>query len=350
MDEFQALSIDQLPTKSELLPTDRIVVGEGEEAKVITWADLKAELPKDIFLESASFDPPTQVLTLTLVGGSEVTVDLGYLKDQYTAGAGMQLTTNEFSVKAKGVGLPMLADEVTSLIASKALASDLAAHIADAVRHITAAERTAWNAKEPAISPKNTAFNVNFETNAANIKTNGTASAGTLNKVARADHIHGSDPTKANLSGSASQILLGDGSTMPAPPETVFTPSLEGTTTVGVGTYATRVGRVSRIGSHVLISVYIDITYTTMPTGNMLLLRGVPINLRNLADDVNPGGTLIPISYLVSTLRGAYVYSYQVNTLGLAVVPQSGSVRTLTSADVDGNRISFHFAQTFFAK
>jgi hypothetical protein len=46
---------------------------------------------------------------------------------------------------------------------------------------------------------KNTAFNQNFETSTANIKMNGTVSVGALDTIARADHIHASDTTKANL-------------------------------------------------------------------------------------------------------------------------------------------------------
>lgn len=49
---------------------------------------------------------------------------------------------------------------------------------------------------EPVISTKNTAFNVNFETTATNIKINGTQSLGSLSTVARADHIHPADTTK----------------------------------------------------------------------------------------------------------------------------------------------------------
>lgn len=42
------------------------------------------------------------------------------------------------------------ATTVTNLIAGKAAQADLTAHIADAVKHITAAERAAWNAKASA--------------------------------------------------------------------------------------------------------------------------------------------------------------------------------------------------------
>lgn len=47
-------------------------------------------------------------------------------------------------------------------------------------------------------SSQNTAFNKNFETTTSNIKMNGTASVGSLSTVARADHIHPSDTSKAN--------------------------------------------------------------------------------------------------------------------------------------------------------
>lgn len=52
---------------------------------------------------------------------------------------------------------------------------------------------------EPAFT-KNTAFNKNFETNAANIKINGTAAVGTSSNVARADHVHPTDTTRAAAS------------------------------------------------------------------------------------------------------------------------------------------------------
>lgn len=45
---------------------------------------------------------------------------------------------------------------------------------------------------------KNTAFNKNFETSVANIKPNGTAAVGTSSNVARADHVHPTDETRAS--------------------------------------------------------------------------------------------------------------------------------------------------------
>lgn len=54
--------------------------------------------------------------------------------------------------------------------------------------------------KEPVINTKNTAFNVNFETTATNIKMNGFQHLGSLTTVARADHVHPADTTKVATS------------------------------------------------------------------------------------------------------------------------------------------------------
>lgn len=52
--------------------------------------------------------------------------------------------------------------------------------------------------KEPSIT-KNTGFNLALETSTTNIKMNGAVSVGSLSTIARADHIHPSDTTKANV-------------------------------------------------------------------------------------------------------------------------------------------------------
>lgn len=56
---------------------------------------------------------------------------------------------------------------------------------------------TGINAIQPVAA--NTAFNKNFETSSINIKMDGTPTVGTLDTLARADHIHPSDTTKAAL-------------------------------------------------------------------------------------------------------------------------------------------------------
>lgn len=61
--------------------------------------------------------------------------------------------------------------------------------------------------KQPLIEQK-TAFNEDFETNSSNIKMNGTASAGTSQNVARADHTHPSDTSKLSTSGNASDVYV----------------------------------------------------------------------------------------------------------------------------------------------
>ena len=81
-----------------------------------------------------------------------------------------------------------------------------------------------WNGKEPAIT-KNSAFNANFDTTAAHIKMNGKQSVGSLSTVARADHVHPTDTSRAaashthtvsnitDLTATASEINVLDGIT-----------------------------------------------------------------------------------------------------------------------------------------
>lgn len=54
--------------------------------------------------------------------------------------------------------------------------------------------------KEPIISAKGTAFNRNFGTTLADVKVNGTAALGILNVVARIDHVHPTDTSRASTS------------------------------------------------------------------------------------------------------------------------------------------------------
>lgn len=55
---------------------------------------------------------------------------------------------------------------------------------------------------------KGTAFNKDFETSSSNIKANGIASVGNSNNVARADHIHPSDPNKQNILTAGTGIVI----------------------------------------------------------------------------------------------------------------------------------------------
>ncbi len=57
---------------------------------------------------------------------------------------------------------------------------------------------TTFDNKENAITPKNTAFNKSFETTTSNIKMNSTVSVGESENIARADHVHPKDTSKAD--------------------------------------------------------------------------------------------------------------------------------------------------------
>lgn len=86
---------------------------------------------------------------------------------------------------------------------SKALTSDISLSASDV-------------GAEPTISSKGTAFNQNFETSTSNIKMDGTASVGSSNNVARADHIHPSDTSKQDTLSSTNKLnadYIQDGTT-----------------------------------------------------------------------------------------------------------------------------------------
>jgi len=77
------------------------------------------------------------------------------------------------------------------------------------VAGVTSAIQTQIGGKEPLISVKNTAFNVNFETLVANIKMNGAVSIGVLSTAARGDHVHPTDTTKVDkIAGSVANNLV----------------------------------------------------------------------------------------------------------------------------------------------
>jgi hypothetical protein len=115
------------------------------------------------------------------------------------------LTTN---IKANGdVSVGKLttvarADHVHPTDTTRASAEEFSAHTAaDNPHGITTTKIGA----EPAFT-KNTAFNKNFETDATKLKANGTAKVGTSENVARADHVHPTDTTRAAASDLTTHI------------------------------------------------------------------------------------------------------------------------------------------------
>lgn len=70
----------------------------GQSAGVIN-------IPQDQFLESVAFDPETGILTFvfnTSGGQTTTNIDISSLIDTYTAGNGLQVSNNQFSVKLDG--------------------------------------------------------------------------------------------------------------------------------------------------------------------------------------------------------------------------------------------------------
>lgn len=123
------------------------------------------------------------------------------LTDVYTAGNGLTLTNGEFALNTADTAVVDTAptQNSTKLVQSggvysaiKDVQDDLDAHEADAVAHITAAERTAWNGKQDAIS------------DLATIRSNAQAGKGAADTIATYGDIvtHDADEFQAAIDAS----------------------------------------------------------------------------------------------------------------------------------------------------
>lgn len=179
------------------------------------------------------------VLNKLVYTGSLNSIDLKSIENNATAIAG-KANTSHTHTKSQITDFPTLATVATSgeytdltnkpaipdisgkadksyVDLQDALKTDTTAftgHTGNTTVHVTQTDKDTWNAKEPAIA-KNTAFNVNFETTATNIKMNGTRAIGSLGTVARADHIHPVDTSRAPSSHTHTQSQITDLATIP---------------------------------------------------------------------------------------------------------------------------------------
>jgi len=80
---------------------------------------------------------------------------------------------------------------------------------------------------------------------------------------------NGAIQLSAGVGFPATQVASANANTLDDYEEGTFTPTVVGTTTAGVGTYATQVGRYTKIGNLVTLQVYLSWTAHT-GTGNML--------------------------------------------------------------------------------
>lgn len=115
--------------------------------------------------------------------------------------------------------------------------------------------------------------------------------------------------------------------------EGTFTPLVEGTTTVGVGTYASQVGRFTRIGNRVLFDIQVEWTAHT-GTGN-IRIAGLPFTsvagIRSISP-VEAGNLTIPAG---STILGRISPSNSFLTLN--TVPSGGGPLTPVAMDGSAN-------------
>lgn len=115
--------------------------------------------------------------------------------------------------------------------------------------------------------------------------------------------------------------------------EGTFTPVVEGTTTAGVGTYVSQVGRFTRIGNRVLFDIQVEWTAHT-GTGN-IRIAGLPFTsvagIRSISP-VEAGNLTIPAG---STILGRISQSNSFLTLN--IVPSGGGSMTPVAMDGSAN-------------
>jgi len=115
--------------------------------------------------------------------------------------------------------------------------------------------------------------------------------------------------------------------------EGTFTPVVEGTTTAGVGTYVSQVGRFTRIGNRVLFDIQVEWTAHT-GTGN-IRIAGLPFTsvagIRSISP-VEAGNLTIPAG---STILGRI--SPGTNFLSLNTVPSGGGPLSAVAMDTAAN-------------
>jgi len=161
----------------------------------------------------------------------------------------------------------------------------------------------------------NTAFNVNFETSASNIKMNSTASVGSLTTVARADHIHASDTTKQGALREVFAAVLGTGQSIAN-----TTNVLCAFSTVGADVYSAYTNTAGNYKWTVPagvteVFVQVQLYYPSNATGGRVVdirYNGADLFYEQV-QAVNGFGTSIMIGKWVQVTTGGYfqVYAYQ---------------------------------------
>lgn len=110
---LDGLGVEEFTPPAQVISVTDTTYNAADAELSIVYSDGNTSvinLPKENFLSNAVFNPTTNILTLTLVDGTDVPVDMSDLVDVYTASAlgGLELNTNAFGIKAGGVLETML--------------------------------------------------------------------------------------------------------------------------------------------------------------------------------------------------------------------------------------------------
>lgn len=134
--------------------------------------------------------------------------------------------------------------------------------------------------------------------------------------------------TNGQIKFPAVQNPSTDANTLDDYEEGSFTPTIEGTTSSGVGTYSTQSGRYTKIGRVVTVEIYLTWSAHT-GTGN-LRIAGLPFASTSnaIANIFNSGVTLTANNIMVGFTNGL--------TFTINQVPVGGGANTNVSMDTSG--------------
>jgi hypothetical protein len=158
--ETEDIAIRQLVADLEYVESVNYNNANGDV--IFTYRDghtLTINIFADNLAQDIAYDHNSKELVITRRDGSVLRVDVAALVDIYTGSVGANIQVNVSSDNVVSAILlngsiteAQLTAELANKINSKADASALTAHTSNTAIHITAEERAAWNAKQPAIT------------------------------------------------------------------------------------------------------------------------------------------------------------------------------------------------------
>jgi hypothetical protein len=136
----------------------------------------------------------------------------------------------------------------------------------------------------------------------------------------------------------ATQIPSADANTLDDYEEGTWTPTVQGSTTAGVATYGTRIGKYTKIGN--TVNIMCSLSWTAHTGSGDTLVAGLPFTSANYsgnaiwtsaayANNMNLGTSATYLSVLLTEASDAFIFRGVINNATRATVPLDTSVDNL---------------------